>query len=48
VRAALDASQASDFDAVTRELDENRARRSGRGASAAASEAPAELGASNR
>lgn len=48
VRAALDPSQATDFDAVTRELDENRARRGGHGASAAASGTPVELGASNR
>jgi hypothetical protein len=50
VRAALDPSQTGEFDALTRELDENRARRAGHGASAAApaSEAPVELGASNR
>jgi hypothetical protein len=48
VRAALDPSQTGDFDGITRELDENRARRSGHAASAAASEAPAALGASNR
>lgn len=51
VRATLDANQATDFDNLNRELDENRARRAGHAASAAtatASEAAPELGASNR
>jgi hypothetical protein len=48
VRATLDPSQANDFDALTRELEENRARRGGHGAAAAASNAPAALGAANR
>ncbi|HTQ04558.1 MAG TPA: hypothetical protein VMI54_11910 [Polyangiaceae bacterium] len=52
VRATLDAEQATDFDSVNRELDENRSHRGHGGSSAnappAASEAPQELGASNR
>lgn len=51
VRAALDASQASDFDELNRELDENRARRAGHAPAASApagSVAYPVLGASNR
>ncbi len=51
VRATLDASQASDFDTLNREMDENRARRAGHAAAASApvgSEAAPVLGASNR
>jgi hypothetical protein len=47
VRATLDANQAADFDNLTRELDENRARRASHAAAApsAATDGP---GASNR
>jgi hypothetical protein len=49
VRATLDADQLGEFDAVTRELDEERARRAGRSAASGASADPAgALGASNR
>lgn len=47
VRATLDSAQATDFDALNRELDENRARRVGH-AAPAASEASSERGAANR
>jgi len=51
VRAKLDASQATDFDNLNREFDENRARRAGHAAAVSApvgSDGAAALGASNR